>query len=178
MANAESPNHRSAASAQGAAVIDPDLMSQMLRAQASSFEPGDDALFSRVGARLSQAMAQSAKASESTAPTTVSSNLGDGRWVTVLPGVQRKTLMRFTPTDVAVLLRLSKGASLPPHAHAKPEDCVVISGELRIGMAAGGSGVQLQAGGFHWMAQGTEHEAIVALEESVIYLRGALDTVQ
>jgi anti-sigma factor ChrR (cupin superfamily) len=81
--------------------------------------------------------------------------------------------MRFNRTDVAVLLRLRQGAVLPAHTHAKPEDCVVISGELRIGA----SGVQLQSGGFHWMAQDTAHEPIEALQDTLIYLRGALDTV-
>lgn len=94
----------------------------------------------------------------------------EGRWRAYLAGIERKTLLR-KGDDVSVLLRMQAGSVLPAHFHAADEYCIVISGRLRLQQ----SGIGIGVGGFHWVAQNTAHEPIVADEETLVYLRGALD---
>lgn len=144
----------------------------------SAHAAADDArLIARVGARLqaamqssaASAMAQASPQAPASAPPVRTIQPEQGTWRQILPGIERKTLHRDGDI-VSVLLRMQAGAVLPGHAHARDEECVVMQGRIRVGAA-----LDVAAGGFHWVAQGTPHEAIVALEDTVVYLRGALD---
>ncbi len=146
--------------------------------QTAQFRAGDDERIAQVGRQLAATMAQSMaqpmtqqpKAIDA-APDALTVNSTQGRWSPFLPGIERKTLMRRGPDDVAIMLRMRAGATLPVHGHARDEECVVISGRLRIGHTP----TIVDAGGFHWVAQGSHHEVITAEEDTLIFLRGALD---
>ncbi len=155
------------------------VLDAISNSQSSILQPGDDALIDRVGLTLRRAMKQVAperSRSQATAAAivvtanVVTVNADEGKWRVILPGVERKTLHRLAADDVAIMLRMQPGAVLHAHAHARDESCVLISGRLRVG-----ADLLIEAGGFHWVAQGTAHEPITAEVESLVYLRGALD---
>ncbi len=120
--------------------------------------------------QIARAKAKLRQALGAERPLRLTSAADEGRWRAMLPGVMRKTLTR-QGDDVSVLLKMEAGSMLPGHWHLADEHCVVISGRLRLA----GTDVVIEAGGFHWVAQHTQHEAIVAEEDSLVYLRGALD---
>lgn len=163
--------------------VDTQLLNAILSQQTAQYQAGDDALIDRVGQRLcaqllhvdpralqTEAIQKPEIATPATSSTAITVNELDGKWRQILPGVERKTLMRTGPSDVAVMLRMQSGAILPAHDHAADESCVVVSGRLRIGAS-----LVVGAGGFHWVAQGSAHEPITAEVETLIYLRGAID---
>jgi anti-sigma factor ChrR (cupin superfamily) len=146
--------------------LDTDTQDALLAAQRVQAQPGDEALLARVAQRLS---AKIPALAHTTAPQVVTIDAPDGRWRDFLPGVQRKTLLRQGDI-VSVLLKLDAGAGLPPHHHHADEECVVLQGRLRLH-----DGTEIGPGGFHWVAEGTDHAELIALEPTTIYLRGALD---
>lgn len=143
------------------------LLAHESDAASSAADVANTALIARVKAKLLSGIQSGMQAS---APERITSAANDGRWRAMLPGIMRKTLLR-QGDDVSVLLRMEPGSVLPAHLHAADEHCVVISGRLRLG----NSDVVIESGGFHWVAQHSSHEAIVAESETLVYLRGALD---
>jgi quercetin dioxygenase-like cupin family protein len=118
-------------------------------------------LLARVRHRLMARIAQDATPRH----LTVSTDAGD--WHKFLPGIERKVLQQGEGL-MSYLLRLAPGAVLPAHRHPVDEECIVISGVLRIG-----ADLKLAAGDFHMGRKGIPHAAITSDGGAVIYLRGA-----
>lgn len=71
-------------------------------------------------------------------------------------GVEYKSLFYDRESRMrTVLLRLAPGASYPRHLHKKPEQCLVLRGEVEIT-----SGVTASAGDFEWAMPGTLHSGL------------------
>lgn len=84
---------------------------------------------------------------------------GDGKWrETGYPGVTTKILHIEKGTRMATtLLRLEPGAKYPPHHHSMLEQCLVISGDVRLG-----SKLHIFAGDYEKALPGTEHEYLMS----------------
>lgn len=95
-----------------------------------------------------------------------------GPWKAFLPGVERRILREHAGT-MWYLLRLAPGALLPAHRHAIDEECMVLSGSLRMGGA-----LELQEGDFHMAAKDVPHADITSDHGAVIFLRGATPVPQ
>jgi len=65
----------------------------------------------------------------------------EGEWVEVHDGVYKKSLYIDHRTDTeSYLLRLDAGAALPAHSHSQAEECLVLEGELTVGLAVFSAG--------------------------------------
>ena len=84
---------------------------------------------------------------------------GNGKWrETGYPGVTTKILHIEKETRMATtLLRLEPGAKYPPHSHSMLEQCLVLSGDVRLG-----SKLQIFAGDYEKALPGTEHEFLAS----------------
>ena len=89
-----------------------------------------------------------------------------GRWHTFLPGIERKVLHEQDGV-MSYLLKFAPGAVLPAHRHPLDEECVVISGTLRIGTP------ELPAGSYHRVAGGVLDADSRSDTGAIIFLRGA-----
>lgn len=79
---------------------------------------------------------------------------GDGAWrETGYPGVTTKILHLEKETRMATtILRLEPGAKYPPHHHTQMEQCLVLSGDVRLGEK-----VHIHAGDYEKALPGTDH---------------------
>lgn len=96
---------------------------------------------------------------------TVRANEGD--WKAFLPNVSIKVLRRETDA-LTYLLKLEPGAALLPHEHPQDEECIVLSGEARIG------DLVVRAGDYHCAYAGNPHGVISSEQGAVLFLRGAV----
>jgi quercetin dioxygenase-like cupin family protein len=139
-----------------AAALDPELRALMqLELEPSS--PADDALLARVKARVLRAIT----------PAFATVQPATGQWETIAPGVERKMLW-VSGDAQSCMVRLAPGAVVAGHAHAIDEECVVLSGTLRIG-----DSLLLHEGDFHVAAQGSTHAKASTETGALVYLRGA-----
>ncbi|WP_374669972.1 cupin domain-containing protein [Ramlibacter sp.] len=92
----------------------------------------------------------------------------DGEWQPFLPGVRIKVL-REQAGVLSYLLELQPGASLPPHRHRVDEECVVVSGRIRVGTQHA-----VQSGGYHLAHAGALHAQVHTDTGALIFLRGAI----
>jgi quercetin dioxygenase-like cupin family protein len=97
---------------------------------------------------------------------TIAADAGD--WRPFTPGVALKVL-REQDGVLSYLLRLEPGARLPPHRHPIDEECIVIQGRLQVG-----THTEIGPGGYHLAQRGALHPSIVALEDTTVFLRGAV----
>jgi anti-sigma factor ChrR (cupin superfamily) len=142
-----------------APVLDDDIVDLLTREQTA--EPVEPELAARLGRRLMARIAQDATARH----LTVKADEGD--WHKFLPGIERKVL-HTADGLMSYLLRLGPGAVLPAHRHPVDEECIVLSGVLRIGAE-----LELPAGGFHLGRKDLPHASITTDHGAIIYLRGA-----
>jgi quercetin dioxygenase-like cupin family protein len=91
----------------------------------------------------------------------------EGNWKAFLPNVSIKVLRREQDT-LTYLLKLEPGATLPPHDHPQDEECIVLSGEARIG------DLVVRAGDYHCARAGKPHDVIRSERGAVLFLRGAV----
>ncbi len=140
-------------------VLDDDIVLALTSAHTDEAAPPK--LLERVRHKLMARIAEDATPRHLTVPATA-----DG-WHKFLPGIERKVLQQGGGL-MSYLLRLAPGAVLPAHRHPVDEECIVISGVLRIGTE-----LELAAGSFHMGRQGVPHAAITSDGGAVIYLRGA-----
>ncbi|MFN0102186.1 MAG: cupin domain-containing protein [Bryobacteraceae bacterium] len=84
---------------------------------------------------------------------------GHGRWKeTGYAGVTTKILHLERETRMATsLLRLTPGAKYPPHHHTQMEQCLVLSGDVRLG-----ANVHIFAGDYEKALPGTDHEYLTS----------------
>jgi quercetin dioxygenase-like cupin family protein len=80
-----------------------------------------------------------------------------GEWKqTPFPGAEYKPLYEDVETSMrTVILRLAAGAKYPRHRHTRPEQCLVLTGDVRVA-----DGVHMGPGDFEWAEGGTEHDFV------------------
>lgn len=84
---------------------------------------------------------------------------GNGTWrETGYEGVTFKLLHLDKETGMATsILRLQPGAQYPPHHHTQMEQCLVLSGDVRLG-----PNVHMFAGDYEKALPGTDHESLTS----------------
>jgi len=99
----------------------------------------------------------------------VSIRADEGTWEEYLPGVEKKQLLidRKTRTE-SYLLRMAPGTQLLPHQHSKTEECLMISGDLRVGDEVYGPGDYLA------IPAGIMHPAIFTEGGALFYISGEI----
>ena len=91
---------------------------------------------------------------------------GEGEWVTLLPGVEKKILSEGSEGRVqSYLLRLAPGSMLPPHEHITDEECLMLEGEAMIG------DIYLSAGDYHIARKGSKHGFVTTKTGALAFLR-------
>ena len=129
-----------------------------LNAEAGAADKGD--LWDKIADRLDE---------DAAAPGTRTIAADEGVWESIARGVERKvTNVNRDKGLQSYLVRMKKGAILPPHDHPEEEHCVVISGVLRLG------GREFGAGAYHYASKDERHLAISAVEDAVFFIHGAL----
>jgi quercetin dioxygenase-like cupin family protein len=121
--------------------------------------PSDD-----LWARIDSAIGDTA-----TAPGTRTLRRSAGVWEQIAPGIEQRVLFvdRAAGTQ-SYYIRMTAGAVLPAHRHRRVEECVVVSGRLRIGE------FEVGPGDFHLAGVSNTHPAITAVEPSLFYIHGGL----
>jgi anti-sigma factor ChrR (cupin superfamily) len=90
---------------------------------------------------------------------------GEGAWVTLRAGVEKKDLSAGVAGAPSIyLLRLQPGVVVRTHVHEVTEDCHVIAGDLRIGDHL------LHAGDHHRAEPGTEHAGLVTRDGALLLI--------
>jgi len=81
----------------------------------------------------------------------------EGTWKkTKFEGVTFKSLYIDRETEMhTLILRLAPGAGYPRHRHSRPEQCLVLSGDVEIDKS-----VQLGPGDFEWVDGQTTHDSV------------------
>jgi len=138
--------------------LDDDLVQALAAAQRPS--AADDAAIDRVRARLMKRIANDSVGHH------VAIHAEEGRWHRLLPGIERKVLFEEGGV-MSYLLKFAPGAVLPAHRHPVDEECVVISGTLRI------AGLALPAGSYHRVRKDVMDADSTSDDGCVIFLRGA-----
>ncbi|HVZ42980.1 MAG TPA: cupin domain-containing protein [Ramlibacter sp.] len=138
--------------------LDPDIARALTEAQRPS--EADEASLERVRAKLMRRIANDS------VPHHTSIHAGQGSWHALLPGIERKVLFEEGGV-MSYLLKFAPGAVLPAHRHPVDEECVVISGVLRIG------NLVLPPGSYHRVRHDIMDADSTSDEGAVIFLRGA-----
>jgi anti-sigma factor ChrR (cupin superfamily) len=122
---------------------------------AREVEPPAD-MFARITARIAARTTQERPAREERASVTVRAD--EGRWETLVPGVERKMLrVDRARKRVTFLVRAAPGARFPAHLHDDDEEAYVISGDLTF------ETLTLHAGDYHVARRGMAHPAAVSI---------------
>ena len=89
-------------------------------------------------------------------------------WEPLRPGVMLKPLFG-AGERVSMLARLDKGSSVPAHAHACAEECLMIQGDMFLG------DILLLEGEYQWAPAGTNHEMLHSDVGCMVFIHGAVD---
>jgi len=100
-------------------------------------------------------------------PSHLTVHAHQGDWMPFKRGVTIKVLREHQGV-LSYLLRLSPGATLPPHRHPHDEECVVLEGRLCVGTT-----VEIGPGDYHLARASALHATITAPTGATIFLRGA-----
>lgn len=77
---------------------------------------------------------------------------GEGEWITLLPGLEKKILSVSSDGQMqSYLLRAAPGTTVPPHEHIADEECLMLEGEAMFG------DIHLSAGDYHLARKGSTH---------------------
>jgi quercetin dioxygenase-like cupin family protein len=91
----------------------------------------------------------------------------EGDWLTLVPGVERKSLSKDGKSATAsALYRLAPGTVFEPHEHPSDEECYIIEGDLQVGGAA------LKGGDYFFIRRGGHHGAIHTRDGALLFIRG------
>ncbi len=91
---------------------------------------------------------------------------GEGEWITLMPGVEKKILSEDRNGQIqSYLLKMAPGASLPAHEHLADEECFVLEGEVSFG------DIHLSAGDYHFAPKGSTHEQAYTKTGGLAFLR-------
>lgn len=92
----------------------------------------------------------------------------DGRWISIMPGVEVRILHHNASTGhVTSLWRLAAGATLPAHDHQAEEECLIIDGDIRH------QGHCYRAGDYMIGSRGSHHGEISSRDGGTMLLRGS-----
>lgn len=139
--------------------LDPAIAQALTAAQRAC--AGEDPAIGRVRSRLMKRIAQDSVGHH------VAVHAAQGAWHPLLPGIERKVLFEAAGV-MSYLLKFAPGAVLPAHRHPMDEECVVISGTLRIGELV------LPAGSYHRVRKDVLDADSTSDDGAVIFLRGAV----
>lgn len=89
-------------------------------------------------------------------------------WEALRPGVTLKPLFG-AGERVSMLARLDKGGSVPAHAHACAEECLMLEGDMFLG------DVLLLEGEYQWAPAGSNHELLHSDAGCVLFIHGTVD---
>ncbi len=93
----------------------------------------------------------------------------EGQWQEVATGVYIKILHRHEPAGLLTyLVRLAPGFAMAGHPHPFAEECFMLEGELWLG------DLKLQAGDYHFAAQGSSHGHLHTPTGALAFIKGAL----
>jgi anti-sigma factor ChrR (cupin superfamily) len=113
-------------------------------------------MFARITARIEQRASVTVRAEE-------------GRWETLVPGVERKMLrVDRARKRVTFLVRAAPGARFPAHVHDDDEEAYVVSGDLTF------ETLTLSAGDYHVARRGMTHPAAVSVGGCVLLVTAGL----
>lgn len=88
----------------------------------------------------------------------------DREWApTDYPGIERSLFRNNEAGGRSSVVRLTRGARFPRHAHRGTEEVLVLSGQVSIG------GIALEAGDYLFTNPGEEHD-VVAVSDTVIFV--------
>ncbi len=90
----------------------------------------------------------------------------EGEWRALAPGVSLKLLRGDAACGtMTAWIRMAPGSSLDSHEHAHEEECLVIEGEILIGLH------RVAAGDLHVAAAGTTHQGITSPRGALMLVR-------
>lgn len=134
-----------------------DIVALLLDAGASAAPP--TALEARVLARATASMP---------AHNDITIKDGEG-WIQLTPLLKMKLLFVDEYADsVSFLLKGEPGAAVPPHSHSRYEECLVLSGEIRVG------DMRLGAGEYQCVGSDVQHPVISTDTGALVFLRTAI----
>lgn len=91
---------------------------------------------------------------------------GEGEWITLLPGVEKKILNEDRKHHVqSYLLKIAPGASVPEHIHTGDEEGFMVEGEVSFG------DVHLSAGDYLFAPKGSTHKKATTKTGCTVFLR-------
>ena len=91
---------------------------------------------------------------------------GEGEWITLTPGVEKKILSEDRNGQVqSYLLKMAPGTSLPAHQHLADEECFMLEGEVSFG------DIHLSAGDYHFAPKGSTHGRATTKTGGMAFLR-------
>ncbi|MDJ0947625.1 MAG: cupin domain-containing protein [Alphaproteobacteria bacterium] len=94
---------------------------------------------------------------------------GEGDWIPMAPGVERKLLFANEEEGMrSFLVRFAPGGRYTSHPHQRIEECLVLEGELSFGT------LRLNAGDFHLATPGVTHPEAVSESGCLLYIRGEI----
>ncbi len=103
-------------------------------------------------------------------PDTVTIKPDDLAWLPFSPGIWQKILFADPLAGTQnVLVKMSPGSTVPPHAHGVNEECLVLEGTIDV------DGIAIAAGQLHVALQGTVHSPIHSASGALLYIRTAMD---
>ena len=90
-----------------------------------------------------------------------------GEWKKLLPGITVKTLHLDVQQGIQTSLwRLEPGARVPPHPHAKEEECLILEGSIVH------DGVVYSQGDFLFAKPGERHQDFISPNGALLMIRG------
>jgi anti-sigma factor ChrR (cupin superfamily) len=137
-------------------VLPPDVLEALLAAIAPV------ALQTQRAEQLKARILSQVGATEQLLANTVTVYADGGEWTQVAPGVNIKKLHKDMASR-SFLLRLDAGAAIPKHGHEADEECMVMSGEVRMGEMI------LRAGDYHLARPGSSHAEIVSPTGALLF---------
>lgn len=136
-----------------------DRLNQLLAPLASGLEA--EAPPERVWRSLQKAI-EAAEPKE-----TVTVRVGEGTWVEIAPGVQRKSLYADRGAGwESFMLKVAPGATIPGHGHRMIEECLVIEGDFSMG------DLDFSAGDLLIAPPGLRHPPAFSATGGMLYVRG------
>jgi quercetin dioxygenase-like cupin family protein len=122
------------------------------------------------GAGVWAAITAAIDAEQAAVPGSATLRADEGTWIPILPGVAIKVLSVDDAAGMrSFLLRMAAGAHLPAHAHAKAEECLMLSGDLELG------GLRLASGDYHLVPADVPHPPGFSRSGCLAFIRGDID---
>ena len=95
----------------------------------------------------------------------------DREWkATDYPGIERSLFRNNDAGGRSSVVRLTRGARFPRHAHEGTEEVVVLAGTVRIG------GIELTSGDYLFTSPGEEHDVVAVSDTATIFVSSQKST--